>query len=109
MNLDKIIEEITIDDMPSDDMRYLAEQIGVETVSKMLNIVPGCTFYIPMDGFRRLYSRKILSEYDGTTISIKKLAIKYNTTEGNIREILKSNRINLPSEGQIGIFDEAEV
>jgi len=104
MKPEDIIKEITLDDMPNNDFRFLAEMCGLEIAVKLLCELPGCTFFIPKEGFKNFYARRILSEYDGTTLSLKHLSIKYNTTEGNIREILKANRVNAPVEGQIQLF-----
>lgn len=100
-----IINKLTIEDMPNESFEMLAEYCGLDVAASVLENMPGLTIFVPTNGFKKFYSRIILQEFDGTTMSIKRLALKYKTTEGNIREILKNNRVEAPVSGQIGLFE----
>jgi Mor family transcriptional regulator len=101
---DDIKNELTMDDMPNESFVMLAEYCGLDVAASVLENMPGLTIFVPANGFKKFYNRIILKEFDGTTMSIKRLALKYKTTEGNIREILKNNRVEAPVSGQIGLF-----
>ncbi|HNW37161.1 MAG TPA: Mor transcription activator family protein [Candidatus Ozemobacteraceae bacterium] len=71
--------QITIDDMPNDDMRLVAETLGVQVAVDLLRHLGGITLSIPKRGLGKLAERLIRAEYDGS--NAKRLAVQYGVTE----------------------------
>lgn len=86
------LKDITIEDMPSDETKFLAEFCGVETAINLIENLKGVTINIPQDGFRRLKDKYILEHYDGSRSSILRLSMQCDVTDKYIYKLLKKNR-----------------
>lgn len=91
------LNNITVEDMPNDEIKFLAEFCGVETAVNLVENLRGVTINIPSDGFRRLKDKHILQNYDGSRSSILRLSLQCDVTDKYIYKLLKKNR-NIISE-----------
>lgn len=85
------MDNITADDMPNDDLKFLAERIGIRTTLIMIFIFSGLTVSIPKDAFKRLKKKYIVNHYDGTRYSINQLATDCNYTQRYIYKIIEDH------------------
>lgn len=60
------MKDLTPDDMPNEDLRTLAEELGVETALKVIDAWGGLSINIPRNPFRIFITNYILKNYDGT-------------------------------------------
>ena len=93
-------DKILIEDMPTPLFREIYMLCGAETAVLLLKHMTGSTITVPSKGFVRIIKRIILSDYDGTTESIRKICRMHKVTESYVRNVLKDNKINTPAEGQ---------
>lgn len=84
----KILKNLRPEDMPNDDLKFIAEVCGIETAIALLKNVPGTNIYIPSSGYSFLMEQKIKNEFNNG-ISPNRLAVEYGTSVQKIREILK--------------------
>lgn len=86
------IKYITINDMPNDDLKVLAEKIGIEKTVETILELPGIAFTIPKKPFREAKERYIMEEYDGTKYSINQLALACDLTTKQVYKIIQKCR-----------------
>lgn len=94
------IDLLTKEDMPNEQFEDIFLSCGAEVAAKLLQEFGGSTIKVPVRGFKKIEERIIKQEYDGTAISIQRLARKFNTTEKNVRDILYAKKITPPVIGQ---------
>lgn len=85
------MEYITIEDMPNDDLKIVAEIAGIKSALALIFCTPGLTVSIPKCAFKEAKERYIINEYDGSKYSINKLAIQCGLTQREIYRIIKRN------------------
>jgi Mor family transcriptional regulator len=102
--MDELWKELTIEMLPDNQWRQVAEAIGIENFCKMLAIVGGATTYIPqLDGLLRpVRDARIKSEFNGW--NYLELARKYNITDRLVRSICGPGN----TEGQMDLFSEQD-
>lgn len=98
------IDKITIEDMPNDLFKTIADECGIDAAVSLLNRFQGCSISVPTNGLNRVEKKIILSEYDGDTLTLKNLARNLGKAESSIREILKSYKVIPAEEGQLNLF-----
>lgn len=99
--MNNLWKELTIEMLPDNQWRQVAETIGIENFCKMLTIVGGTTTYIPqLDGLLRpVRDAHIKAEFNGW--NYLELARKYNVTDRLVRSICGPGNL----EGQVNPFD----
>ena len=78
-------ELITIDDMPNDDMRLVAETVGLEMAVTLMQHMGGITLSIPKLGMKKVAIRVIQKQYNGS--NGKRLALKLGVTERFVSQV----------------------
>lgn len=102
------ISDITIEDMPNELFRDIYELSGKDVAISLLRDFSGNRIVVPTNGFNIIEKKIILREYDGSTLSIQRLARNLGKGESSIREILKSYKIVPAENGQLGLFKKGE-
>lgn len=102
--MDELVKELTIEMIPDNIWKKVAEEIGLENLCKMLSVVGGATIYIPkLESYLRpVRDKHIKAEFNGW--NHLELAQKYNITDRLVREICGPGI----TEGQIDLFDGQE-
>ena len=79
MELIPWMQSITPDDMPNDDLRFIAEKAGMQSALALLFCTPGLTVSIPKNPFKIIKEEYIKNNYDGTKYAavLKDIFIKY--------------------------------
>lgn len=93
-------EKVQIDDMPTPLFREIYEYCGSETAILLLKNMVGTIIQVPTRGFSKIIKRIVLSDFDGTTESIRKICRTHKVTQNYVRQILKDARVDAPLEGQ---------
>lgn len=99
-------QTISIDDMPSETFELIADNCGLNVAVSLLKNASGLTIFVPSNGFEALERRIILREYDGSAVTIKKLALRLNLTEKTVRNYIANGRLIPAVEGQQNLFPE---
>ena len=90
------MENITIEDMPNDDLKFVAQCAGIKTALTLIFCLPGLILNIPKNALNNLKKRYIIKEYDGTKMTLNRLVVECNFSqrkvEGIIREHLKKSQ-----------------
>ena len=98
------MEDITLDDMPNQYFRDIAELCGMDVACKILSKFQGNLIQVPTRGFKQLQERIILDGYDNSAQSIKVLARKLICSEKYIRDVITRKRGDAPVKGQKPLF-----
>lgn len=110
MNTEKVIiehkgyknQEVTINDIP-EGMKLVADLCGLDVAVLLLQNLKGITISIPSNGFEQIEKKIILQEFDGTTDTLKKLALQLDLNEKTVRGILKKYNLET-TDGQLNLF-----
>ena len=98
--MDELLKELTIEMLPDNQWRHVAEVIGIENFCKMLEIVGGATLYIPqLDSILRpVRDAHIKAEFNGC--NYLELGQKYGLSDRTVRSICGPGSV----EGQLDLF-----
>lgn len=83
------MDYITPNDMPNDDLKYIAENAGIKSALALIFCTPGLTVSIPQKPFKEVKERYIMDKYDGTKYSINKLAVDCGLSQRYIYKIIE--------------------
>ena len=101
------MQNLTVEDMPNEVFQDIAERCGLEAAKILLTQFQGTTIYIPTDGFKNLRNSYILKNFDGSTASLRRLAIELKVSEQCIRDVLKKHKNVDINENQLQLFRES--
>ena len=92
------MDNISADDMPNDDLKFIAEKAGIRSALALIFCSPGLTVSIPKNAFNTVKEQYIIHNYDGTKYSINKLAIECDLTQRFVYKVIekhlkKNNRV----------------
>jgi Mor family transcriptional regulator len=69
-----LFEMFADDDLPNDDMRLIADLLGLEAAFLMILKLGGIQLIVPKSGLKKLAKKYIKAKFDGS--NVKSLAIK---------------------------------
>jgi Mor family transcriptional regulator len=75
-------KELTLEDLPSDELKWVVESIGLTLGIKLMKDLRGIRIDFPKNPFKRAAHRYIRENYDGTNAKV--LARQFNLSEGHI-------------------------
>lgn len=90
-NTPNYIKNFTIDDMPNEDLKLVAELCGVNIAVELMKNLSGMPIYIPARPFIKAKKRYITEKFDGTTQSIKQLSKECEVTTAHVYDVLKGS------------------
>ncbi|MBR6421965.1 hypothetical protein IKS86_04575 [bacterium] len=98
-----VAENITIDDMPSEDMKVIAESCGVETALNIMRNLPGARFFVPVN-WQKIIAEKYIAQ--NADKSVKALALDTGFSDWMVLKVLnkKTSEIGVKT-GQTTVFD----
>ena len=95
----KFIENnMTVDDMPNDTLKMIAEHIGIEATVKLLELMQGAWMSIPRNWNQKIAKRYVRENYSGDA---KAMVYETGISRSKIYEIL-NKRAN-PGLRQVGL------
>lgn len=98
MRFEKWMENITIDDLPNDDLKLIAQTAGLKYALLLIWLCSGVTVVIPNNPFSKVRENYIVNHYDGSRMSINRLAIECGLSQRHIYRILKRRLHEPPPE-----------
>ena len=85
------MDYIKPEDMPNDDLKFVAESAGIRSALALIFCTPGLTVTIPKNSFSGVKERYIVSQYDGTKYTLNRLAIECGFSQRYIYKIIKKH------------------
>lgn len=85
------MDYIRPEDMPNDDLKFIAESVGIKSALALIFCTPGLTVTIPKNSFKEVKERYIMSKYDGTKYSINRLAVDCGLSQRYIYKIIEKH------------------
>lgn len=85
------MDYIQPEDMPNDDLKFIAESAGIKSALALIFCTPGLTVTIPKNSFKEVKERYIMSKYDGTKYSINRLAVDCGLSQRYIYKIIEKH------------------
>lgn len=85
------MDYIKAEDMPNDDLKFIAESAGIRSALALIFCTPGLTVNIPKNSFREVKERYILHQYDGRKYTINRLAIECGLSQRYVYKIIKKH------------------
>ena len=90
------MENISIEDLPNDDLKFVAQCAGIKVALTLIFCLPGLIVNIPKHALKKLKERYILKEYDGTKMTLNRLVVECELSqrheEAVIRKDLKKSK-----------------
>jgi Mor family transcriptional regulator len=83
---------LTINDLPNDDLKIVADVVGLSTAVKLLQDLPGTLISIPKTGLNKCRNIYICNNYDGSKESRVNLAKKFGVSERYIIQMASKYR-----------------
>jgi len=83
------MKNITSDDMPNDDLRFIAERAGLDAALALIFFTPGLIVPIPKNAFKQLKDKYILNNYRWSKYSMNELSIECDVTPRYIYKLIK--------------------
>ena len=85
------MDKIDINDLPNDDLKFVAEMAGLYEALILIFVLPGITVNIPKNGLKRLKERYIIKEYDGTKLTLNRLVVECDLSQRHVEKIIKKH------------------
>lgn len=98
---------ITEEDMPNETLKEIYDICGRDVAISLCQFQRGVQVNVPARPWTKVRNRILHEMFDGTTASIRNIARKFGIAESSIREILRNQKIDVPDERQMGLFDNA--
>lgn len=92
MEFKQWLSGVTPDDMPNDDLKFIAETAGIKPALALIICTPGLIVSIPKNALNRLKEKYIISNYQNSKYSLNKLAIECELTPRHIYNIINKHR-----------------
>ncbi|MEW5821123.1 MAG: hypothetical protein AB1782_13100 [Cyanobacteriota bacterium] len=96
---DEFLKDLKPEDLPNEDIQFLASEGGIDLALKVIKEFPGHRFYVPMralDDYKRKYIRTFCT---GSRQDILHFAKELNYTQEAISKALKSPEIGRDKQG----------
>ena len=88
------MDYIKPEDMPNDDLKFIAKSAGIRSALALIFLTPGLTVTIPRNAFTEVKKRYIISQYDGRKYTINRLAIECEFSQRYIYKIIENHLQN---------------
>lgn len=83
---------LTVNDLPNDDLKIVADIVGLSTAVKLLEDLPGILISIPKTGLNKCRNCYICKNYDGSKQSRVELAKEFGVSERYIIQMASKHR-----------------
>lgn len=101
MEFQEWMKNITADDMPNDDLKYIAENAGIRSALILILLLPGLTINIPKYALRKLKEKYIMKEFDGSKFTLNRLAIECGLSQRYVYNMIKKRLKQKKKESEL--------
>lgn len=85
------MENISIEDMPNDDLKFVAQCAGIKAALTLIFCLPGLIVNIPKNALKKLKERYILKEYDGTKMTLNRLVVECELSQRHVEAVIRKD------------------
>lgn len=96
-------EKMTIDDMPNEDMHFLAELCGVDVAITIMEKLGGSRFFVP-NQWSKVIAEKFIREKSGE-FSVRELVVITGHSDTFINKILNKKMTDVQMKKQSSLFE----
>ena len=86
------IELVTPEDLPTDDLKMMADLIGMPSTIKLLTEAPGCVFTMTTTWDREAIKKYIKRTYDGSKLCRMRLCMLCKVNENYIHKVCSQKK-----------------
>lgn len=86
------LDEITVEEMPNEELKTIASLCGVKTAIDLMKNMPGVMICVPNRSLIALRNKYICKKYDGTKKSLLDLSLSLGITQRQLYEIIKRQK-----------------
>ena len=83
------MDNITSDDMPNEDLKFIAETAGLKSALALIICTPGLMVSVPKSAFKLLKDKYILNNCNGTKYSMNDLCVKCDVSQRYIYKLIR--------------------
>ena len=91
--MDKLLKEITIEDLPNEELKLIATYCGMEVVLVLINKLPGLTVTIPRFAYKKMIKAYVKKHYGGTRNSKREIALKWGVSELFVYNVIRELKL----------------
>lgn len=103
--MNKWAKNLAADDMPTSDLRMIANLCGVEVAVKLVENLAGLPIYIPSSAVKTLQRQYIRKSFDGTSQKAKELALECGVSLAYIYNVVRPGQAEEDeSKKQLNLF-----
>ncbi|HSA05878.1 MAG TPA: hypothetical protein P5556_01710 [Candidatus Gastranaerophilales bacterium] len=92
MECESWLENLSMKDLPTEDIKIMADFYGIDFALKLMLDMPGINITIPGNGIKKIRNNYICRNYDGTRKSRLALALECKVTENYIKKLIWKNK-----------------
>ncbi|MBP3847413.1 hypothetical protein J6I39_06655 [bacterium] len=85
------MKNVTPEDMPNDDLKFIACNAGLKSAMALILLCPGVTVTIPKHALNALKEKHIINHYDGTKFTLNKLAVDCELSQRYVYNLIRRN------------------
>ena len=85
------MDYIRPEDMPNDDLKFIAESAGIKSALALIFSTPRLKVTIPKNSFKEVKERYIMSKNNRTKYSINRLAVDCGLSQRYIYKIIEKH------------------
>lgn len=86
------VQNITSEDMPNEDLRFIAEKAGLNAALALVLYTPGLIVSIPKNALKQVKDKYILNSYKWSKYSLNELAVECGVSQRYIYKLLEQRR-----------------
>lgn len=90
--MDRLIDTLTANDLPNEDLEFLVDVIGLDNVKKLLTKCPGMSFYVPVKLSSKFHRRYILDHYRKNENNVRAIARALGVTQKTVWKTIGDKR-----------------
>ena len=86
------VQNITSEDMPNEDLRFIAENAGINAALALILHTPGLIVSIPKNALKQVKDKYILNSYKWSKYSLNELAVECGVSQRYIYKLLEQRK-----------------
>jgi hypothetical protein len=87
-SFEEYLQNLTPEDFPSEDMQFIAENLGVEASLFLLKNFEGSNLAVPQKLMNKLKMKYIQHTWNGTSFQLRRFSSEFGLSEKTIRKYL---------------------
>lgn len=106
MNFERFLKQLKPSDLPTDDMQFIAENLGMDAALFLIQNFDGSGLAMPQKLMNKLKIKYIQQTWNGSSFQLRRFASEFGLSEKTIRKYL--NAEDEPGTTQQKLFDSLQ-